>query len=80
MQIGTVDLKKLRFVVDKSAGLTKELIGVLAGNDRLQRAGESQQERATEEARALRNEMQAQKEDAKAATLEKRQKAAQSSK
>ena len=79
MQIGTVDLNKLRFVIDKSSGLVKELLGVLVGNDRLQRAGEAQQERATEEARAFRNEIEAQKEDAKAASFEKRQKAAQSS-
>ena len=76
MQIGTVDLNKLRFVVDKTAGLVKELVGVLVGSDRLQKEGESQQERATEEARAFRNEIEAQKQDAKAASYEKRQKAA----
>lgn len=79
MQIGTVDLNKLRFVFDKSSGLTKELIGVLVGSDRLQKVGEDQQERATEEARALRSEIEAQKQEAKAASYEKRQKAAQNS-
>ena len=79
MQVGTVDLNKLRFVVDKSAGLTKELLGVLIGSDRLQLEGEHQRERATEEARALRSEIKAQKSDAKAAAFEKREKAAQSS-
>ena len=79
MQIGTVDLNKLRFVIDKSSGLVKELVGVLIGSNRLQTEGEAQQERATEEARAFRNEIEAQKQDTKAAAYEKREKAAQAS-
>ena len=80
MQIGTIDLRKLRFVFDKSSGLTKELLGVLIGNNRLQEEGEHQQERATEEARALRKEVEAQKHQARADAYDKREKAAQSSK
>ena len=79
MQIGTIDLNKLRFVIDKSSGLVKELVGVLIGSNRLQNEGEAQQERATEEARAFRNEIEAQKQDAKAKSYEKREKAAQAS-
>jgi uncharacterized protein YjbJ (UPF0337 family) len=80
MQIGTIDLNKLRGVADKAIGLGKELLGVLVGNDRLQQEGEAQQERATAELKALRDELRAQKEDAKAETLEKRERAAQRAK
>jgi uncharacterized protein YjbJ (UPF0337 family) len=80
MQIGTIDLNKLRGVADKAIGLGKELLGVVVGNDRLQQEGEAQQERATAELKALRDEVRAQKEEAKAETFEKRQRAAQRAK
>jgi len=80
MQIGTIDLNKLRGVGDKAIGLAKELLGVLVGNDRLQQEGEAQQERATAELKALRDEVRAQKEDAKAETFEKREREAQRAK
>ena len=79
MKVGTVDLNKLRFVIDKASGLAKELVGVLVGSNRLQEAGESQQQRATEEAKAFRSELEAEKQEAKAESYEKRQKAAQNS-
>ena len=80
MQIGTIDLNKLRGVGDKAIGLAKESVGVLIGNDRLQDEGEAQQERATAELKAMREELKAQKEEAKASAMEKRQRAAQRSK
>ena len=80
MQIGTVDLNKLRGLADKTAGLGKELVGTLAGNDRMQRAGEAQQERATEQIRALRAEVKAQAKDAKATAFEQKERAAQAGK
>jgi uncharacterized protein YjbJ (UPF0337 family) len=80
MQVGTVDVNKLRFMADKGVGLSKELMGVLVGSDRLQQEGESQQERATAELRALRDELKAQKHEVKADLYEKRQKAAQNAK
>ena len=80
MQIGTIDLNKLRGVSDKGIGLAKEFLGVLTGNDRLQDEGEAQQERATAELKALREELKAQKEDAKASASEKRERAAQRAK
>ena len=52
MQIGTIDLTKLRGVGDKALGLAKEILGVLTGNDRLQDEGEAQQERAAQRAKA----------------------------
>ncbi len=80
MQIGRIDVNKLRGVSDKAVGLGKELLGVLSGNDRLQDEGEAQQERATAELKALREELKAQKKDTKADALEQRQKAAQRAK
>ena len=80
MQIGTVDLNKLRGVADKAIGLGKELLGVLTGNDTLQHEGEAQQERASAELKALRAEIEAEKKDAVAELHEQRQKAAQKAK
>jgi uncharacterized protein YjbJ (UPF0337 family) len=80
MQIGRIDVNKLRGVGDKFFGISKELAGVLTGNDRLQDEGQAQQERATAELKALREETRAEKEDAKAAALDKRERAAQRAK
>jgi len=80
MQVGTIDVNKLRGVTDKGLGLGKELVGVLVGNDRLQREGEAQQERATAELKALRDEVKAEKLDAEAEGFEVKQRAAQRAK
>jgi uncharacterized protein YjbJ (UPF0337 family) len=80
VQLGSIDLNKLRGIGDKAVGLSKELLGTLTANERLQDAGEAQQERATEELRALRAELKAEQKDAKADVLEQRQKAAASAK
>lgn len=77
MQVGRVDLNKLRGLSDKVVGLNKEIVGAVIGNDRLEKAGEAQQARATEELRALRAEMKAEAKDAKATAFEVKQKAAQ---
>jgi hypothetical protein len=80
MQIGRMDLNKLRGIGDKFIGLNKELIGTVVGNEKLQQEGEAQQERAAEELKGLRKEAEAQAKEAKAETLEQRQKAAQRAK
>lgn len=80
MQIGTIDLNKLRGVTDKAVGLGKETLGTLLGNERLEEAGEAQQDRAREQLKALRKEMKAQKLEAEADAHEARQKAAQRAK
>lgn len=80
MQIGRIDVTKLRGIADKALGLGKELVGVLSGNDKLQAEGEAQQERATAELKALREELKAQKHDAKAEVMEQRERAAQKAK
>jgi uncharacterized protein YjbJ (UPF0337 family) len=73
-------MNKMRGIADKSVGLGKEFVGTLIGNDRLVKEGEAQQDRAAEELRALRKEVEAQKNEAKAEVLEQRQRAAQRSK
>ncbi len=80
MRIGTVDINKLRGIGDKFVGLGRELIGTLTDNRPLIEAGEAQQERATEQLRALRAEIKAEKADAKAAAFEQEQKVAQAAK
>jgi uncharacterized protein YjbJ (UPF0337 family) len=80
VRIGTIDVNKLRGVADKGLGLTKELVGTIVGNERLEKEGEAQQERATEQLRALRKEVEAQGHEAKADAMEQRQKAAQRAK
>jgi uncharacterized protein YjbJ (UPF0337 family) len=77
MQMRSVDLNKLRGFGDKFVGLGKEFFGAVFGNDRLQREGEAQQEKAAETLKALRKELEAETKDAKAEAHEQRQKAAQ---
>jgi uncharacterized protein YjbJ (UPF0337 family) len=75
MQMGTIDLQKLRGVGQKIFGLTKEFVGVVTNNDRLQREGDAQQDRASETLRALRKEAEAQ-----AQVLDRQERAAQRAK
>lgn len=80
MRLGTIDTNKLRGITDKGLGLGKEFVGVISGNDRLQREGQAQQERAAAELDALREELKAQKHEAKATAHEAKQRAAQEAK
>jgi uncharacterized protein YjbJ (UPF0337 family) len=80
MQLGTIDLQKLRGVGDKAFGLTKEFVGVVTNNQRLQQEGDAQQDRASERLRALRKEAEAQVKEAKAAALDRKERAAQRAK
>ena len=80
MQIANIDLNKLRGLGDKTVGLYKEIAGTVIGNDSLAQAGEAQQERATEQLRALRAEVKAEAKEAKADLFEQKQKAAQRAK
>ncbi|MDQ1467031.1 MAG: hypothetical protein QOH10_1446 [Actinomycetota bacterium] len=80
MQLGQVDMNKLRGLGDKAMGLAKEVVGTIANNDRLVEEGDAQQARAAEELRAIRKEIEAQRSDAKADVLEQKQKIAQRAK
>lgn len=80
MELGTIDLNKLRGLTDKGLGFGKEIVGTLTRNDRLQREGQAQQERAAAELDALREELKAEKHDAEAKAHEGRERAAQEAK
>jgi uncharacterized protein YjbJ (UPF0337 family) len=80
VQLGNVDLNKLRGIGDKFVGLNKEFLGTLIGNERLQQEGEAQQERAAEELKGLRAEAKAETKQAKADALEQKQRVAQRAK
>lgn len=80
MNIGNVQLDHLRGLGDKVVGLAKETFGTVAGNDQLVKAGESQQAKGTESLKALRHEAKAEAKEAKAATFETKQRAAQRAK
>ena len=80
MNVGKIDTTQLRGISDKGVGLAKELVGTLIGNESLQRQGEAQQDRASEELKALRKQAEAQAKTEKADTLEQSQKAAQRAK
>jgi len=80
MRIGNLELDHVLALGDKFVGLGKELAGTVAGNDRLQEAGEAQQARGTESLKALRKQAKAQVKEAKAESFEQEQKAAQRAK
>ena len=80
MQVGRVDVNKLRAVGDKALGLAKEFAGVLVGNDKLQREAVAQQKPTSEELKALREEIDARRKEAAAEVHEQRQKSAQRAK
>ena len=77
MKLGTMEVGHLRGFGDKVLGLTKEFVGTVIDNGRLQREGEAQQARGAESLKALRREADAHKKQAKAETFEQKQKAAQ---
>jgi hypothetical protein len=77
MQIGRIDITKLRGITDKGLGFGKELLGTVIGNQRLEEEGEAQQARATEQLKAMRKQVEAQRKEAEAEVHEQRQKAAQ---
>ena len=80
MRIGNVELEHLRGFGDKVAGLTKEVVGTVIGNDRLQEAGDAQQARGSQSIKALRKQTKAQAKEAKAETFEQEERAAQRAK
>lgn len=80
MNLGKIDLTQLRGISDKGIGLAKELAGTVLGREAWQREGEAQQDRASEEMKAVRKQAQATAEQAKADTFEQRQRAAQRAK
>ncbi|TRW88003.1 CsbD family protein [Mycolicibacterium sp. 018/SC-01/001] len=69
----------LRALVDGSIGLSKQVIGILLDNDRLQEQGEAQQQKARALKDVAKKEAEAEAARAEAKTQEARQKAASKS-
>lgn len=69
----------LRALVDGSIGLSKQVIGILLNNDRLQEQGEAQQQKARALKDVAQKEAEAEAARAEAKTQEARQKAASKS-
>ena len=80
MNLGNLDVTQLRGISDKGIGLVKELAGTVLGRESLQREGEAQQDRASEEMKALRKQAEAKAKEAEADSYEQGQKAAQRTK
>ena len=80
MRIGNIDLNKLRGVADKGMGFGKEIAGTFLGKDHLVDAGQAQQDKASEQLKALRQEAKAQASEAEAEVHERRQRVAQKAK
>ncbi|HEY2167624.1 MAG TPA: hypothetical protein VGH01_10690 [Jatrophihabitantaceae bacterium] len=80
MQIPRIDPKNVLGFGDKIVGLGKEIAGALAGNDRLQKAGQLQQDKGTERLKAMQAEVQAKSHQAKARAAGQAQRRAQNTK
>jgi len=80
VNVGKIDMTQMRGVSDKGLGLAKELVGTLICNEKLQREGEAQQDRASEELKAMRKQAEAEAKEKKADTFEQSQRAAQRAK
>jgi uncharacterized protein YjbJ (UPF0337 family) len=66
MQLGHVDINRIRGIADKIIGLSEETIGVVVGIDHWQGEGEARQERASQELKALRKAAKAEAKEANA--------------
>jgi uncharacterized protein YjbJ (UPF0337 family) len=80
MQIPRIDTRNLLGLLDKVAGLGKEIAGSVMGNDRLRKAGQTQQDKGTERLKAVEAELRADKHEAKAGAAERAQRSAQRTK
>ena len=77
MQIPRIDIKNALGLIDKIAGLGKEIVGSVVGNDRLEKAGQVQQDKGSERLKAVKAATSARKHEAKATAAQQAQKAAQ---
>ncbi|PZS28031.1 MAG: hypothetical protein DLM58_17835 [Pseudonocardiales bacterium] len=80
MQIPRIDPKNALGLFDKVVGLGKEIVGSLLNQDRLTKAGQVQQEKATERIKAMQAQLRAEGHQAKAAAAGNAQRSAQKTK
>lgn len=77
MQIPRIDSKNALGLVSKVVGLGKEVVGSVAGNNRLTKAGRVQQDKGTERIKAVQAQADAKKHEAKGEAAERAQRGAQ---
>ena len=80
MQIPRIDPDNVKGLLDKVIGLGKEIVGAVTHSDRLEKAGQIQQEEAAERIKALRAELRADAHETKAAAAGQAQRRAQQAK
>jgi len=80
VQVPRIDPKNTVGLIDKVAGLGKEIVGTITNQDRLKKAGQVQQEKGTERLKAIQAEIQADSHKVKAAGAGRAQKSAQNTK
>jgi uncharacterized protein YjbJ (UPF0337 family) len=80
MKIGRIDVTKLRGFGDKAVGLAKEFVGSVMNNERLEKSGRAQQEKASADLKALRKQVEAEQHESEAELHEHRQRVAQQTK
>lgn len=80
MQIPRIDAKNAMGLAEKFVGLGKEVLGTITDRERLTRAGQVQQEKATERLKAVRAALRADSHEGKAAAAGRAQKSAQKTK
>ena len=80
MQIPRIDPSNAKGLFDKVIGLGKEIFGSLTNSERWEKAGQVQQQEATERLSALKAELRADVHQARAATAGQAQKRAQQTK
>jgi uncharacterized protein YjbJ (UPF0337 family) len=80
VQIPRIDPSNAKGLVDKVIGLGKEIVGNLTNSDRLEKAGQIQQEEASERIKALKAEVRADAHQAKASAAGRAQRSAQKTK
>lgn len=80
MQIPRIDPSNVLGLADKIVGLGKEILGSVTGRERLQKAGQVQQDKGTERLKAVRAEVEAKSHQAKARAAGQAQKRAQNTK
>lgn len=80
LPIPRIDAKNAAGLLDKVVGLGKEIAGTLAGNDRLTKAGQVQQDKGSERLKAIRAEAEARADRAAAVGAERAQSSAQNTK
>jgi uncharacterized protein YjbJ (UPF0337 family) len=77
VQIPRIEKKNALGLMDKVVGLGKEIVGTVAGRDRLAKAGQVQQDKGSERIKALKAQAEARKHQAKAGAAERTERAAQ---